>query len=413
MLGSAIPKRWVVSLALVGLVSLFMASFSAVWANPASAGTTTTTTTTVAATSTPTSTPIPTSTPAPAGGNLVDLTVVTGLNLQAGQVVQLAAYPIDDLGDVNKNMLGLTYAWNAGSCGTLNSTTLRKVQFTALSSACSGTISVAAKQGTGAWVPAVGGAIIGISVAAPPATPVPTAVLTSADDGALVATDDQLDEILALIPELSADAKGAGVVPSQSAEVVDDTGNSVSISAGSLDSGDSKIVVVDKVELADLEAPPPPAATGSTSGTFKFGSSAIQITFLEGSSGDAISGTTKLNKPAQVCLSYTAADLAGAYGGPDGMKVWHHNGTEWVPLSTTVNTGSNRVCAWTSSFSPFALGLAVAPADADEVGTTGLPATGDYSPNALTIVMAMLAGFALVGTGVFTARRARRARENS
>ena len=157
MLGSAIPKRWVVSLALVGLVSLFMASFSAVWANPASAGTTTTT---VAATSTPTSTPIPTSTPAPAGGNLVDLNAVTGLNLQAGQVVQLKAYPIDDLGDVNNNMLGLTYAWNAGSCGTLNSTTLRKVQFTASSSSCSGTISVAAKQGTGAWVPSAGGAII-------------------------------------------------------------------------------------------------------------------------------------------------------------------------------------------------------------------------------------------------------------
>ncbi|MBT3862631.1 MAG: hypothetical protein HOF71_02830 [Chloroflexi bacterium] len=38
---------------------------------------------------------------------------------------------------------------------------------------------------------------------------------------------------------------------------------------------------------------------------------------------------------------------------------------------------------------------------------TGLPATGDYSPNAMTLLLAMLAGFALLGTGVVAARRAR------
>ena len=38
---------------------------------------------------------------------------------------------------------------------------------------------------------------------------------------------------------------------------------------------------------------------------------------------------------------------------------------------------------------------------------TGLPATGDYSPNAMTLLLAMVAGFALLGTGVVAARRAR------
>ena len=38
---------------------------------------------------------------------------------------------------------------------------------------------------------------------------------------------------------------------------------------------------------------------------------------------------------------------------------------------------------------------------------TVLPATGGYSPNAMTLLLAMVAGFALLGTGVVAARRAR------
>ena len=37
MLGSAIPRRWIFSLALVGLVSIFAASYAAVWSSPANA----------------------------------------------------------------------------------------------------------------------------------------------------------------------------------------------------------------------------------------------------------------------------------------------------------------------------------------------------------------------------------------
>ena len=118
----------------------------------------------------------------------------------------------------------------------------------------------------------------------------------------------------------------------------------------------------------------------------------------------------------EVCMTATAAEASDAHGGPDGLGIWRHNGTDWVKLNSTVSfdaaAQTYKVCANSSRFSPFALGLDVAPPEAGEVAT-GLPATGDYSPNALTIVMAMLAGFALVGTGVVTARRSRRVREDS
>ena len=42
-----------------------------------------------------------------------------------------------------------------------------------------------------------------------------------------------------------------------------------------------------------------------------------------------------------------------------------------------------------------------------------LPATGGYSPNAMTLLLAMVAGFALVGTSIVAARRARQAGVNS
>lgn len=42
-----------------------------------------------------------------------------------------------------------------------------------------------------------------------------------------------------------------------------------------------------------------------------------------------------------------------------------------------------------------------------------LPAAGDYAPGISTLILALMAGIALVGTGVFTVRRGRQVRENS
>ena len=154
MLGSAILKRWLVSLALVGLVSLFMASFAPDWVSPASAPTAT----------------------GPAGQILSNLLTGTdSLNLQAGQVVGLSASPVDDTGTVNQNMPDIVYTWSAGSCGTLSSSSIQSPVFTASASSCSGQVGVHAKQHGAAQVPG-SDLIISISVVAPQAAAAATAV---------------------------------------------------------------------------------------------------------------------------------------------------------------------------------------------------------------------------------------------
>jgi hypothetical protein len=189
----------------------------------------------------------------------------------------------------------------------------------------------------------------------------------------------------------------------------------VDVPGGAVGSGEGAQVSVKPVaDPSSLPQPPAPATEGSSSGTFKFGSSVVQITWYD-ENGTAADSKT-LSRSAQICMTASKADADGAHGGVDGLGIWRHNGTEWVKLNSTVTgpdaNNNYKVCANSSRFSPFALGLDVAPPEEGEVAT-GLPATGDYSPNGLTIVMAMLAGFALVGTGVVTARRARRVREDS
>ncbi len=405
MFGSAIPKRWVVSLALVGLVSLFIASYSAVWANPASA---TTGTTAPAATATPTATPIPTGSILTTleGENGVPGTISTSVNGDA------RAFGVTALNELGGTSLGgtVTYTWVVSGCGSLDTTTAADVVWTPGAGACNGTLTVHAQQNGGSNVPA-SGLVVNVTVnAIAPQVVIDPATLT---DGPLAFTSNEaLNAVLTTMGQFTADVRGANVLPSQSAQVTSPSGSSLSISAGSLDSGDSKIVVVEKVTLANLQAPPPAQKSGSTSGTFKFGSSAITISFWDNVSAEGVSGKVRLNKPAQVCMPYTQADSDGAYGGTEGLKIWHYDGTQWVALNTTRFTNPNRVCAWTSSFSPFALGLDVAPPVVSD-GATGLPVTGGYTPGVSTLILALMAGFALVVGGLFTARRARRVRDVS
>ena len=398
MLGSAIPKRWVVSLALVGLVSLFMASYAAVWSDSASA---TTTTTTVAATSTP----VPTSTPPSSGSVLSDLLAPASLSLQANQVVSLSASPVDDNGSVNLSLPSVTYTWSSGSCGSLSSTTSRSTIFTAVGTSCTGTITVHANQ-SGGNIPS-GGRSISVSVSAPAATPLPTVVPTDpAVVPVIVPAGLSASDVSVILPSTG----GSFAVP----QAAGDTGAAIAISipSGALDSGTAAAVNIVVISTDDVPPPPVGATEGATSGTFRFGSTIIDVQWYD-DTGAAL-GTFKLNRPAQVCVPFNAADLSGADGGPDGMAVWRYTGTEWVQLNSSVNISAGTVCASTSSFSSFALGLAVAaPEAADAEVTTGLPVTGDYTPGVSSLLLAMLAGFALVGVGLFTARRARRVRATS
>jgi hypothetical protein len=86
------------------------------------------------------------------------------------------------------------------------------------------------------------------------------------------------------------------------------------------------------------------------------------------------------------------------------MSVWRYKGTEWIELNSTVNISDGTVCARTLNFSFFALGLSVAAPDAEEAG---LPATGGYSPGTAALTLILLAGLALLATGVVALRRAR------
>jgi hypothetical protein len=186
---------------------------------------------------------------------------------------------------------------------------------------------------------------------------------------------------------------------------------SLTVPGGSLGDGEAASVSIKLISSGAVPSAPPAATEGASSGTFKFGSSVVLITWYDkdGSAQD----TKKISKPAQVCMSYTPEDIANADGGIDGLGVWRHNGTDWINLNSNAFTNPNRICAYTQSFSPFALGLDIAAPGAASAVATGLPATGGYSPSSMTLLLAMFSGFALVGTGVVVARRARRAGEHS
>lgn len=155
----------------------------------------------------------------------------------------------------------------------------------------------------------------------------------------------------------------------------------LSVPDGAVGSGEGAQVSIKSVDPNNLPKPPAKATQGSSSGTFKFGSSVVQITWYD-QNGNA-ADTKTLNRSAKVCMTATQADVDNAYGGVNGLGIWRHNGTEWVKLNSTVtfdnDAGTWKVCANSSQFSPFALGLEVEPpAEEGADAGAGLPATGDY-----------------------------------
>ena len=394
MLGSAISKRWVVSLALVGLVSLFMASYEAVWSGSASA-TTTTTTTTVASTPTPVPpTAIPTDT------TLASITPFdSGITLApasnfGGNVRAFNASSVD----ITNTAPGLTYAWSVtNGCATFSTPTSSVLTLTSVNTGCSGVVTITVKQFGGNTQVGTFNLIVNS-----PVVPVVIVPVTNASSPATLPTGVDSSKVT----EIKAGDGGALAIDTENGQSI-----SLNVAGGSLDSGEAASVSIETISTGSVLSAPPAASEGASSGTFKFGSSIVQITWYD-KDGGALD-TKKLNKPAEVCMTYTQADVDGSHGGRDGLGIWRHNGTDWVTLNSTAYTNPNRVCAFTTSFSPFALGLEVAPPDAPAAGATGLPATGDYTLGVNGLLLALFAGFALVGTGVFTARRARRVRENS
>jgi hypothetical protein len=392
MLGSAIPRRWVVSLALVGLVSLFAASYSAAWANPASA-TTGTTGTTAAATPTPT--------PVPADTTLASIEALgTGsITLPPNSSVSFSIIAKNSVGtDISSSAPGLTYAWAVtNSCGTFDNATAAAVILTSANAGCSGTIGLQVKQ----FGANPTNESISLTVNAPA---VPVVVVPVSNSAVAAVMPTGVDS--SIVTEIKASDGGSLSVDGGDGKAI-----SLTVPGGSLGDGEAASVSIKLISSGAVPSAPPAATEGASSGTFKFGSSVVLITWYDkdGSAQD----TKKISKPAQVCMTYTPEDLANADGGIDGLGVWRHNGTDWINLNSNAFTNPNRICAYTQSFSPFALGLDIAAPGAASAVATGLPATGGYSPSSMTLLLAMFSGFALVGTGVVAARRARRAGEHS
>lgn len=99
MLGSAIPKRWVVSLTLVGLVSLLMFSDAALSSERASAQD-------------------------GVGVTLTSVTSPTTVSFPAGTVVGITTEVKDENGLANATLANDNYAWAVtGGCGSVTAST--------------------------------------------------------------------------------------------------------------------------------------------------------------------------------------------------------------------------------------------------------------------------------------------------
>jgi hypothetical protein len=389
MLGSVISKRWVVSLALVGLVSLFMASYSAVWANPASAS----------------------------SGQV--LTTLDGV----GGSVSVVHGSDTVFNVVAKNQSGgtdldgtITYLWSLSGCGSISSpANTASITYTA-AAGCTATLMVWAKQNGAGQVDATDTAI---TVGPVPATPTPVVIDAALDSVVEELASTEVAVLLALLVNSELDID---VINTVAAAVGGSKETTISIGADKVDlpvgtklrfpSNATGRVIIVTITAPSSDTPGLSSYLEGFSSSTELGailgSSAIDIS-IYGEDGNPLNNF-RLDKPAEVCLPYTDEDLATAYGGIDGMAVYHYNGADWVKTNSSVDLNAKLVCGYSSTFSPFVLGLDDAPPAPP--GEAGLPVTGDYSPSFASLMMALMAGVALVGGGVLTLRRARRVREN-
>jgi hypothetical protein len=337
----------------------------------------------------------------------------TSLVLQTGQVVQVPVDLINQNGQVNNSMPGITYSWFAsgGSISPPTGTGRPVATYTAPSSSGSFTIDLEVKQD---------GVTIckwdmtapsrktqaNVAVQAPAPTPTPTPPVVNPPG-----------PVPTIVPQTPG-ATLSVVTPAQGGTLAPPSipGLEITVPAGAVNNYAGVQVV--PVDLSKVPAPP--------AGAFKVGSTVVDIKFTD-VNGVAQSATT-LGKPAQICIPYTDADLNGAFGGPGGLTIWRYDAVAgvWVPLLTTVDPVKKVLCTNSSNFSLFAVGLAPAPAGTATPTATPTPppaptatptpkppVTGDFSAGSGTLVFVALFGAALVVTGLFAMRRARKTGQQS
>ncbi|NQU97199.1 MAG: hypothetical protein HQ548_06100 [Chloroflexi bacterium] len=406
MLGSVIPKRWIVSFALVGLLAVTVSSFSTIWAAPnGTTGTTTGTTPDMTAVAEMTATAVAQATAtaaaqatataaAQATATAVAQATVTATNvsevLDCGRIapqdatiassgsLTLQAIPkaLDDTED--PSMPGVTYSWSATG-GTVSPTTGGIVAFTPSSGATSAVVTVLMSQ---ANVPTLEREAT-ITIRSAAATPEPTSAPVNPPEPTPV------------LPTPVAGVEQTVITPAEGGSLTTEDGAvSVDIPVGATDVYMGVQIV--PVEQTTEDVPPPPLA-------FSVGSRVVSIVFTD-ASGNALTNVV-LDRPVQVCVAYTDADAAAADGGVFGLELLRYADPpgEWVALNTTVDPVNKRLCGYTSRFSLFAVGIARAPAGA--VPEAVLPATGDYAPSSGLVMSLIGVGAVFVGFGVIALRR--------
>ena len=428
MRGFVIPKRWLISIALVGLLSLIAASYSARWSGAASADTTAGTGGTTAGTegttggttapqiptSIPTIPPTQTPTPVPSVSVLIDCTnFPTQLTLNAGASVSLGLYLVKTGGIVDNDLPAVTYGWSKTD-GSLSSTTSRTATYTAPSS---GPVTITVLVSQSSVVKCTITITVNVVVAAPAAVATPKPVNPAGPVPVFAKPKTANTDISVVTP-----AEGGTVTSTSNPKV------QITLFPGSVTGyAGVQVQVFDPLTVA---LPPP------TANTFKFGSLVVDIKITD-EFGNPLSNFP-LGKPAKICLPYTLGDVQSSYGGANTLAIYHYStvSNSWVQLITEVDYNLGVICAYTSSFSLFAVGLAPAPAAATATPVPAatptatptpaltptptpapqptatpapsLPPTGDYAPGSGVLAIVALIGLALVTLGILAMRRARK-----
>lgn len=388
MLGSAIPRRWLLSLALVGLISIMVASYTTVWSDPALA---------VGGDTDGTAPGTGTGTDGFTGSEKLGdvLTLPQGIVVNPGDSRFISATLKDENGVTRTSFPDTTFKWEVVSgsgISIVGADNTRSVTFQANSTG-SPYLQLTVTQGATTQTQAYKFVrLTNIQVAAPDATPTPITPPTNPgpvptsipNSGGVVAPESPI--------LISPDGVQSGTNPENSSL---SSSPVVYVQTGSV----SNFFGISIDELDPETLPNLPDG-------YIFGSSATEIKFMDTSG--AVQSNFRLLRSARVCLPTSSDDLTNAKGGFTGVHILRYNDVvlQWVPLNTSYNTITGQACAQSSNFSIFALGLSQLEATP---GTGETPATGDWTPTAGMIAFASLLGVVLVGGGVFTMSRARRA----
>lgn len=380
MLGSAIPRRWIFSLALVGLVSIFAVSYSAVWSNPASAQDSQ-----GPGTGTGNSVPLD-----PSGAQTLDSAdpLPTGLTMAPGQQLQISLNLIDLTGAENDSLPNVTFNWSVVSgpvtlLGPTNTATV-VVQANGTGSATIRGVATQIQETQDYLVIRE----MTFNIASPSATTTPVTPPTNPGTPP------------------SSIPNAQGVVTPEGRLLVSSTGVESGNSAESAGLQNRPVLFIQQgsvnnffgVNVASVD----PATLPAMPSRYIRGSSAANIKFYDASGVEQTN--FRLLRSARICLPTASSDRAN---GITNLRVLRYNSAvnQWVELTTTYNTITRQACANSSNFSNFAVGVLQIQPTPGPGG--GLPATGGWSPSAGLLVFTGILGVALVGGGVVSLRRAR------